>query len=103
MQDLVPVYGPITQNSFLSHMGLMIRLEKLFAGAGGDKAKMDRIREGAQRLINPVQMGNEYSVMGISTNDGPQHPFQLDISKSDGCSDEQRIAPEASQDMQRLR
>jgi NADH dehydrogenase [ubiquinone] 1 alpha subcomplex assembly factor 7 len=78
MQDLVPVYGPITQNQFLSHMGIMVRLEKLFAGAGGDKTKMDRIREGAQRLINPVQMGNEYSVLGISTNNGPQHPFQLE-------------------------
>ncbi|KAJ3714122.1 S-adenosyl-L-methionine-dependent methyltransferase [Lentinula raphanica] len=67
MQDLVPVYGPVTQKMFLSQMGLMVRLERLLQSSQGDQDKQDRIYEGAQRLINR-QMGEEYSVMGISTN-----------------------------------
>ncbi|KAJ3781358.1 S-adenosyl-L-methionine-dependent methyltransferase [Lentinula aff. detonsa] len=82
MQDLVPVYGPITQKLFLTHMGLMIRLERLLQSHQGDQTTSDRILEGANRLINP-QMGEEYSVMGISTTGGPVHPFHLlsDASK----------------------
>ncbi|KAE9405175.1 DUF185-domain-containing protein [Gymnopus androsaceus JB14] len=75
MQDLVPVYGPMTQKQFLSDMGLMLRLGKLLESAGDDKAKMDRIVEGAQRLVDPGQMGDQYSVLGISANGGGQHPF----------------------------
>ncbi|KAJ3844798.1 S-adenosyl-L-methionine-dependent methyltransferase [Lentinula raphanica] len=74
MQDLVPVYGPVTQKMFLSQMGLMARLERLLQSSQGDQAKQDRIYEGAQRLINR-QMGEEYSVLGISTNEVPIHPF----------------------------
>ncbi|KAJ3829700.1 S-adenosyl-L-methionine-dependent methyltransferase [Lentinula raphanica] len=74
MQDLVPVYGPVTQKMFLSQMGLMVRLERLLQSSQGDQAKQDRIYEGAQRLINR-QMGEEYSVLGISTNEVPIHPF----------------------------
>ncbi|KAJ4477330.1 S-adenosyl-L-methionine-dependent methyltransferase [Lentinula aciculospora] len=77
IQDLVPVYGPMTQNLFLSQMGLMIRLERLLQSNQGDQAKRNRIIEGVKRLINPATMGKEYSVMGISTNEGPIHPFHL--------------------------
>ncbi|KAJ3935580.1 MAG: S-adenosyl-L-methionine-dependent methyltransferase [Lentinula lateritia] len=69
MKDLIPVYGPISQNTFLSQMGFTIRLERLLQSNQDDQAKTDRIFEGAKRLIDPVHMGEEYSVMGISTNE----------------------------------
>ncbi|KAF5391635.1 hypothetical protein D9757_002467 [Collybiopsis confluens] len=77
MQDLVPVHGPISQNQFLSMMGLMPRLEALLAASVGDKEKQKRILEGAQRIMNPTQMGSEYSVLGISTYDGTPYPFEV--------------------------
>ncbi|KIK55182.1 hypothetical protein GYMLUDRAFT_248977 [Collybiopsis luxurians FD-317 M1] len=78
MEDLVPVYGPMTQSRFLSTIGLMARLERLLAASKGDDEKRNRILQGAQRLINPVQMGGEYSVLGMSTNKGaPPYPFGM--------------------------
>ncbi len=80
MQDLVPVYDLMAQHQFLQSMGLSVRLRQLLENCGEDEAKMDRILDGARRLVDPLNMGIEYSVMGISTNQGPQYPFRSSLS-----------------------
>ncbi|KAK6907652.1 hypothetical protein I203_101650 [Kwoniella mangroviensis CBS 8507] len=59
--------GPISQSSFLLSLGLQPRLRKLLDSATDEKRKED-IRKSAQRLIDPLGMGGQYQVMGI-TND----------------------------------
>ncbi|WWC96656.1 hypothetical protein V866_003528 [Kwoniella sp. B9012] len=59
--------GPISQSSFLLSLGLQPRLRKLLDSATDERRKED-IRKSAQRLIDPLGMGGQYQVMGI-TND----------------------------------
>lgn len=70
--------GPIPQSMFLLRLGLEARLRKLIDTATTLERK-DDIRKGATRLIDPLGMGSQYQVMGISaTPEGEEvYPFPL--------------------------
>lgn len=61
---------------FLLRLGLEARLRKLMDTAATPERK-DDIRKGATRLIDPMGMGSQYQVMGISmTPEGEEvYPF----------------------------
>ncbi|WWC88170.1 uncharacterized protein L201_003075 [Kwoniella dendrophila CBS 6074] len=59
--------GPISQSSFLLSLGLQPRLKKLIDSATNENRKED-IRKSAQRLIDPLGMGGQYQVMGITSD-----------------------------------
>lgn len=64
MEPLVQTLGPISQGQFLQSMGLDVRVKKLVDHAA-DPARKNDITQAAERLIDPVGMGNQYKVMGI--------------------------------------
>ncbi|WWC68354.1 uncharacterized protein I206_102279 [Kwoniella pini CBS 10737] len=68
--------GPISQASFLLSLGLQPRLRKLIDSASTEERKED-IRKSAQRLIDPLGMGGQYQVMGISSGEMTEeiYPF----------------------------
>lgn len=57
-------------------MGLNLRLESLLKAAGSDKRR-EEIREAAVRLVDPIGMGKDYQVMGITNklprSEGPRN------------------------------
>ncbi|WVW80448.1 hypothetical protein I302_102430 [Kwoniella bestiolae CBS 10118] len=57
--------GPISQSSFLLSLGLQPRLRKLLDSAT-DEGRKEDIRKAAQRLIDPLGMGGQYQVMGVT-------------------------------------
>ncbi|WRT65970.1 uncharacterized protein IL334_002921 [Kwoniella shivajii] len=59
--------GPIPQSSFLLSLGLQPRLRKLIDSA--PEERKEDIRKSAQRLIDPLGMGAQYQVMGISSGE----------------------------------
>ncbi|KAG7098953.1 hypothetical protein E1B28_000843 [Marasmius oreades] len=80
VEDSMPVYKPLTQSHFLQAMGLKERLLKLMKNhRTRDPEKAKRIEEAALRLVSVSpdggEMGNQYSVMGISSNDEQSYPF----------------------------
>jgi NADH dehydrogenase [ubiquinone] 1 alpha subcomplex assembly factor 7 len=56
-------YGPITQAAFLARLGLAQRLAVLLRSAGGSQARS--VASGAQRLIDPADMGTLFKVLAI--------------------------------------
>ena len=60
-------HGPVPQSSFLTRMGLEVRVEGLVRGALEERRK--DIESAAMRLVDPVGMGKEYLVMGINNGD----------------------------------
>ncbi|KAK7031216.1 hypothetical protein VNI00_013632 [Paramarasmius palmivorus] len=83
MEDLVPVYKPLTQSQFLQAMGLKERLLNLLERNRGDPEKAKRIEEAGLRLVNPSGMGGQYSVMGVSSNGGVVYPFPSQEPKTE--------------------
>ncbi|KAF8150719.1 DUF185-domain-containing protein [Crassisporium funariophilum] len=67
MSNLVTTYGPIPQGAFLANMGLQLRLQSLLKNAATD-TRRDEIRDAAARLVDPMGMGKEYQVMGITNH-----------------------------------
>lgn len=57
--------GPISQGAFLERMGLELRLQSLLKAAGSENRRKE-IRNAAARLVDPISMGREYQVMGIT-------------------------------------
>jgi NADH dehydrogenase [ubiquinone] 1 alpha subcomplex assembly factor 7 len=66
----VSTHGPITQHDFLTRMGIQIRAAALALSASSLERKQ-AIEDGANRLIDPLGMGEQYKVLGI-------------VAKSDG-------------------
>ena len=56
--------GPITQEAFLTRMGLAARTEALKRAARSEE-RAANIEKAAQRLVDKTGMGNQYQVMGI--------------------------------------
>jgi len=56
-------YGPVTQATFLVRLGLAQRLAVLLRNASGTQAR--DVASGAQRLIDPADMGNLFKVLAI--------------------------------------
>ncbi len=61
-------HGPVTQGAFLAALGLQARFEALVR-ARPDRA--ETLHEGAQRLVEPAQMGTLFKVLGLSGPGGP--------------------------------
>ncbi|KAI8883568.1 DUF185-domain-containing protein [Backusella circina FSU 941] len=61
----VTTYGPITQAKFLQSLGIQARVEQLFRNA---KSKQSRktLLDGAERLMNPEEMGRIYKVLAFA-------------------------------------
>jgi len=53
------------QGPFLKQLGLPLRLQGLLKAANTD-ARREEIRSAAERLVDPMGMGKEYQVMGIT-------------------------------------
>ncbi|KAG8773765.1 hypothetical protein FRC12_002322 [Ceratobasidium sp. 428] len=67
-------HGPLTQQVFLTNMGAVVRLQKLL-DATKDNARRAALEKGAQRLVDPLNMGTQYKVLGMSSASGAAYPF----------------------------
>ncbi|KAL6301350.1 S-adenosyl-L-methionine-dependent methyltransferase [Sparassis latifolia] len=63
--DLVLSHGPLSQATFLKHMGIDVRVEALQKAAQSE-TRAKEIKEAAQRLVDLTGMGSQYKVMGLS-------------------------------------
>ncbi|KAJ3489482.1 hypothetical protein NLI96_g2081 [Meripilus lineatus] len=59
--------GPLSQASFLTRMGIQMRVEALKRGAQSEDRKHE-IERGVLRLINLTGMGTQYQVMGFTSS-----------------------------------
>jgi SAM-dependent MidA family methyltransferase len=59
----VAAYGPVTQGAFLARLGFAQRLAVLLRHASGSQARS--VSSGAQRLIDPKDMGTLFKVLAI--------------------------------------
>jgi NADH dehydrogenase [ubiquinone] 1 alpha subcomplex assembly factor 7 len=55
----------MSQGPFLKQLGLPLRLQGLLKAAKTDERR-EEIRSAAVRLVDPMGMGKEYQVMGIT-------------------------------------
>ncbi|KAG9104808.1 hypothetical protein FRC06_009278 [Ceratobasidium sp. 370] len=67
-------HGPVTQQAFLTRMGAAIRLQKLLDSAR-DGERRTALEKGARRLMDPLGMGTQYKVLGISSVSETVYPF----------------------------
>ena len=58
-------HGPLSQRSFLHHMGLGTRISALQCAAATPE-RADVLSKAAARLVDPAGMGKEYKVMGVT-------------------------------------
>lgn len=63
----ITAYGPITQSNFLQALGIHTRVEKLFRNAKSS-ASRKAILDGAERLMDPEEMGRIYKVLAFSND-----------------------------------
>jgi len=64
MADLVSTHGPISQRDFLTRMGIQIRAAGLARSASSPERRQ-AIEDGANRLVDPLGMGEQYEVLGV--------------------------------------
>lgn len=77
MADLVLTHGPISQRNFLTCMGIEIRAAALMRSASSLERKK-AIEDGANRLIDPCGMGEQYKVLGaVAKGMGEVWPFAV--------------------------
>lgn len=72
-QNGLQVHGPVTQAAFLLSLGLKERCEKLLENARADQREL--IASGAERLVDPAQMGELFKVMALSSKGLRLVPF----------------------------
>ena len=65
------VFGPVTQDAFLTRLGICERAEVLKRNA---PESADEIDSGVERLIGEAQMGALFKVLGLSRRDAPPLP-----------------------------
>jgi len=63
------IYGPVTQRAFLLRLGIETRRTKLLQTA--TPAQAQAIESGAQRLIDPAQMGSLFKVLALGQKGAP--------------------------------
>ncbi|KAG5647366.1 hypothetical protein DXG03_000434 [Asterophora parasitica] len=92
MGDFVTTHGPITQQDFLSRMGIALRVEAL-ARKAETKERSTAIWAAADRLVDPAGMGKEYKIMAFTSFRGAgmedskekkilPYPFDLEVQNS---------------------
>ena len=70
------VHGPLSQRDFLLELGLKERCESLMQNA--NDATKDTLATAALRLVDPVQMGELFKVMALTTTAIAPPPFFRD-------------------------
>ncbi len=63
------VFGPMSQGHFLLSLGLAVRTKKLLAKASQEQAQL--IVSGAQRLVDPEQMGALFKILVLASPNLP--------------------------------
>ena len=63
------VSGPITQSEFLGKLGLQERLNMLIKG---NREKAQTLFAGAQKLVDPAEMGTRFKVICLSSKNMPR-------------------------------
>jgi len=66
LEPVARSHGPITQRGFLINLGMGSRLEALLSAAKTEERRVD-IMSAAKRLVDPLGMGAQYKVMGITS------------------------------------
>lgn len=64
---LATVHGPVTQQHFLFNMNINARIAQLVRNSA-DPVRGDAILRAARRLVDPIGMGSQYKVLGITGN-----------------------------------
>ncbi|KAF7424518.1 hypothetical protein PC9H_009825 [Pleurotus ostreatus] len=64
--DIAVPHGPMSQANFLKGMGIDMRVDALVKAASTEE-RQKVIRDAALRLADPVGMGKEYQVLGITS------------------------------------
>ena len=72
----ITAFGPITQSEFLQSLGIHARVEKLFRSAKSS-ASRKAILDGAERLMDPKQMGRIYKVLAFSKSNNVNSGFPV--------------------------
>ena len=78
---LVTPHGTLPQGRFLNEVGVQVRAQRLIDAAPTQERKT-AIAEGVNRLVDPLGMGGQYAVLGVTgaPRDDPVWPF-LPMSK----------------------
>lgn len=69
-------WGPMTQGEFLLRLGAEGRIARLCAGRPAERA--GEVREAAERLIDPAQMGALFQVLALTGDATPPPGFTTD-------------------------
>lgn len=67
------VHGPVTQQHFLFNMNINARIVQLVRNSA-DPVRGDAILRAARRLVDPIGMGSQYKVLGITGNGARRTP-----------------------------
>ncbi|KAF8556235.1 DUF185-domain-containing protein [Imleria badia] len=65
LSDLVTPHGTLSQGTFLNEVGLQLRADRLIKAAPTEERKT-AIAESVNRLVDPLGMGGQYAVLGIT-------------------------------------
>lgn len=63
---LVTPHGILSQGSFLNEVGIQLRADRLIKAATNVERRT-AIAESVNRLVDPLGMGGQYAVLGITT------------------------------------
>lgn len=63
---LVTPHRTLSQGTFLSEVGIQLRAERLVKAAPTEERKT-AIVESVHRLVDPLGMGGQYAVLGVTT------------------------------------
>jgi NADH dehydrogenase [ubiquinone] 1 alpha subcomplex assembly factor 7 len=66
LSDLVTPHRTLSQGTFLSEVGIQLRAERLVKAAPTEERKT-AIVESVHRLVDPLGMGGQYAVLGVTT------------------------------------
>ena len=62
---LVTPHGTLSQGTFLNEVGVQLRADRLIKAAATEERKT-AIAESVNRLVDPLGMGGQYAVLGIT-------------------------------------
>ena len=62
---LVTPHGTLSQGTFLNEVGIQLRADRLIKAAPTERKAA--IAESVNRLVDPLGMGGQYAVLGITT------------------------------------
>ena len=69
MLNEVTTHGPISQATFLTKLGMEIRVDELMRSASNSE-RQNAIGQAARRLVDPLAMGKQYQFLSVTKNKG---------------------------------